>query len=260
MKLRGEVCVGTGSFLSALGVLLLIFAHVGQLNSSTIPRSIAIVTVDVSGYGKALQAATGDPTPNLYNTSQASPMGEGFGLRQSYEWGLYSVCGYVSPVRGNCSKSEFGNRFTPFDVILHDTPDLYLVQTVFLLPANSTFVSSTYLSSFSNGAGYLIMLGTVAAMIAFVFGLYRSITSFTIACTMITLSVVTLFTGAVIWTAILNKTRSINKVNVLPGVPLGIIVSYGNGLWLIWAGFVLILLSAAPYGISCWTFRRSRRY
>ena len=79
-----------------------------------------------------------------------------------------------------------------------------------------------------------------------------------------------LLIGAAIWTALVQKTQGINTFPVshpsvggthpllfpdaldyhgwqVFAVPLGIEVSFGIALWLIWAAFVAMVLSITPY-------------
>jgi hypothetical protein len=59
-----------------------------------------------------------------------------------------------------------------------------------------------------------------------------------------------LLIGAAIWTVLIKKTAAINHFYIDPNnVPLGIVVTTGQGLYLIWAAFVLLLVSVVPYMI-----------
>ena len=53
--------------------------------------------------------------------------------------------------------------------------------------------------------------------------------------------------GAVIWTVLLHRVRSaINGATVANGTPLGLHVSWGDGLWIAWAAAGAALLSVIP--------------
>lgn len=63
-----------------------------------------------------------------------------------------------------------------------------------------------------------------------------------------------LLIGASIWTVVIHRSRVINNVLLkLPSsqtqVAIGIAVSSGSGLYLVWAAFVLMLFSVIPYMI-----------
>ena len=59
-----------------------------------------------------------------------------------------------------------------------------------------------------------------------------------------------LLVGAALWTVIIKKAEAINIMEVsLNGssVPLGINVSVGIGLYLLWASFAVLAISIVPY-------------
>lgn len=61
-----------------------------------------------------------------------------------------------------------------------------------------------------------------------------------------------LLIGAAIWTVIIKKAQSVNDIIVGPvsaPVPLGITVSMGDALFLLWAAFACLLVSIVPYMI-----------
>jgi hypothetical protein len=53
--------------------------------------------------------------------------------------------------------------------------------------------------------------------------------------------------GAAIWTSIIQKCEGINTHYVSSGVLSGIIVSYGSGIYLVWAAFACLAASIVPY-------------
>ncbi|KAH7340398.1 hypothetical protein B0J17DRAFT_651191 [Rhizoctonia solani] len=231
--MRGEVCIGSASALSFISLLLLIFAHVGQINTDTVPRQVSLVTVNMTGYARGLQGATGDPTPGLFTNNSAAPLGQEVGLRNIYSWGFYTIRHYPG-----------------------DTPEIYQIQTRYVLPQASAFVDSVYLADYTRAGFWLVFLGTLAAGIAFLSGLYKSTMTFMISTVFSMFGAGCLLIGASILTAVLNKAKSINNYTVADGTPLGIIVSTGSSLSLIWAAFVLLFISMGPYLISCSTFRK----
>ncbi|KZV92111.1 hypothetical protein EXIGLDRAFT_82609 [Exidia glandulosa HHB12029] len=252
MHIRGEVCVGAGTLLAMASVVLLIFTHIGQINTSTVPRGLAMVSVDVSGYGLGLESATGDQTPGLYNTTADAPLGERLGLRQTYKWGLYSYCGYVNAREGTCSNTTIANRFRPLDAIINDTPQLFSVQTRFLLaPLNSTNGSILSLAAY-----YLLLIGSIFTFLAMLFGIVKASLTFFFAAGCALLGSICLIVSAAIWTALIRKAQGINDQQVALGPSLGIHVDFDTGLWLLWASAAAMFVSILPYLVSCCTFRR----
>ncbi|KZS93237.1 hypothetical protein SISNIDRAFT_72822 [Sistotremastrum niveocremeum HHB9708] len=164
----GEVCIGSATFFSFVAVLLLIFTHVGQLNTSTIPRGISMVKMNVSGFGDALsQSHAGDSAAGLYTTNATAPLEEGDGLRQIYAWGFYSHCAYVAPEQGICSNKSQPNLFQPFDTMVADAPAKFHTVTQFIVP-NSGFTDSSFLGSLSRGAYWLCFIGSILAALAMI--------------------------------------------------------------------------------------------
>jgi len=256
--MRGEVCIGSAEALSFVSLLLLIFAHVGQINTDTVPREVSLVNVNMTGYAVGLQNATGDPTPGLFTNISTSPLSEQLGLRNIYSWGFYKYCAYTEKPLGLCSNQTFGFPFQPFDTILSDTPEMYQIQTRYVLPPQSTFVDSGYLADYTRAGFWLVFLGTISAGIAFLNGLYTATMTFMLSTVFSMFGSGCLLIGASILTAVLNNAKSINNFMV-GGAPLGIVVTIGPALYLVWAAFVLLFLSMGPYFISYASYRNSYR-
>jgi len=256
--MRGEVCVGAASFLSFVALLLLIFVHVGQINTSSVPRGIAMAKVNVSGYGNGLRAAFNpDPIEGLYTTNASAPLGVQAGLRQIYEFGLYSHCAYVNATSGICSNITAANRFTPYDAITSDMASNYSQDTDSIL-TGFTFRNSSYLGEQSKAAYYLILLATICTVLALVTGVLKHTVAFLLSSSLSVLGSFLLLVGAALWTVIISKAASLNSAPVTLGnetVPLGIITSAGPGLYLTWAAFACLTISIVPYMLSCCTYR-----
>ncbi|KAF9015466.1 actin cortical patch SUR7/pH-response regulator pali [Cyathus striatus] len=257
--MRGELCVGFASILSFASLLLMIFVHVGQINTSTVPRGIYFAKLNVSGYGDALQAAIPDPITNLYTTNASASLGESAGLRLFYEFGLYAHCGYVDQKNGTCGNHTIGEQFKPFDAMISDMPDNYRRITVNLLPTNITIRDTKYLGQSSKAAYWMLLLGTIAAGIAFITGIAKNNLTFFVSSIFAIAGSILLLIGAAIWTVLVNKTAALNDLllQVQPEgtVPLGIEVSAGPGLFMAWAAFACLIVSIVPYMISCCTYR-----
>ena len=66
------------------------------------------------------------------------------------------------------------------------------------------------------------------------------------------IAAIALLIGATIWTVIIRKAESVNELMVGPEgspVPLGIVVSTGSAIYLVWASWACILISILPYMI-----------
>ncbi|KAI0095264.1 Glucanosyltransferase-domain-containing protein [Irpex rosettiformis] len=249
-SLRGELCIGSATFLSLVSLLLLIFMHVGQINTSNVPRHISMVIAPLSS---ALAAATApDPIPGLYTDNSSAPLQVNAGLRTEYKFGLYSYCAYVNDTHGICSNSTAGTRLEPYVAFLGDIPSNYTGLTNSFIP-EITFTNSSYLGDFSRGGYYLLLLGSISVALALFTGLIKHALGFLLSTVFSLLATVLLLIGAVIWTVIVKKAQDINGWIVpLPSgveVPLGISVSLGNGLLLAWAAFACIAASLIPYMI-----------
>ncbi|KDQ54852.1 hypothetical protein JAAARDRAFT_37963 [Jaapia argillacea MUCL 33604] len=256
--MRGEICVGLGSFFSLAALFLLIFMQLGQINTSSLPRSIAMVKINVSTYGEALAQAFGDPIQGLYTSNASLPLEAQDGLRQLYEWGMYSHCAYVVPHEGICSNSSAGYRFTPYDAITNDMAANYSAFTNAIIPGDATFRDSGTLGSLSNSAYYLLLIGTITTALAFVLGLTRHTVTFLAATVFSLLSTILVLVGAAIWTSIVKKTESINAfvVGTPPSsIPLGFAVTMGTGIYLAWIAWACLVLAFIPYMLVSCTYR-----
>lgn len=118
-------------------------------------------------YSESLLAALGDPVEGLYTNDSFAPLQERAGLRQHYDFGFYSYCGYTDTA-GTCTNSTFPRPFTPFETITSDmTVNYSIITSNILLPKAITFHDAEYLGDSTRAAFWLIFLGTVAAGLAF---------------------------------------------------------------------------------------------
>lgn len=118
-------------------------------------------------YSEGLHAAFYDPIEGLYTYNASAPLGVKAGLRQLYEFGLYSHCAYVNATAGVCSDSIVANKFTPYDAIVGDMAANYSRDTNSIL-TGTTFHNSNYLGEQSNAAYYLILLATICAALSLI--------------------------------------------------------------------------------------------
>lgn len=255
--MRGELCVGAASVLSLVSMLLMIFVHVGQINTSVVPRKIAMATLNASDYSAALQISFTDPFNNIYTTNASAPLGKQAGLRKFYDFGLYSHCAYVNASHGTCGNLTIGEQYRPYDSITSDMAANYSRITAALL-SGTTFQNSSYLGESTKAAYWMLLLGTVCAALALLTGILKNNLTFFVSTIFSISGSLLLVIGASIWTVMIKKSEDIN--DILIGTPsnpvqIGIVLSAGSGLYLTWAAFVCLVVSVVPYMISCCTYR-----
>ncbi|CCM01614.1 uncharacterized protein FIBRA_03675 [Fibroporia radiculosa] len=205
----------------------------------------------MSGYGAGLHGALSDPIEGLYTDNASAPLQQRAGLRNFYDFGLYSYCAYVNTTHGTCSNTSAGNRFQPFQVITADMLSNYSGYTDYII-SPTTFTDSTYLGDFSNGAYYLLLIGTICAAVALFIGFVKHPLAFIVSTLFAIVGSFMLLIGATIWTVIIKKTELLNNVMIGQAsapVPLGITVTMGNGVYLAWAAFACLIVSILPYMI-----------
>ena len=116
-------------------------------------------------YSEGLTVGLGDAITGLYTTNESAPLQAGAGLRQSYEFGLYSYCGYTTDVLGTCTNHTTARKYEPYDAITSDMRANYSQLTNFIIQG-TTFKDSKYLGSNSKSAYYLLLLGTICTALA----------------------------------------------------------------------------------------------
>jgi len=256
--MRGEICVGAGSFLAFASLLLLIFVHVSQINTSTVPHGISLIKVNVSDYGEALHIALIDQIDGLYTNDSSAPLGFAAGLRQFYLFGLYSRCGYVNDSAGTCTNHSTQNQFQPYAALTSDMLPNYTDIMNFIFSENSNSFADSDFGRPSRAAYWMLLLGTICAALALFTGVAKNNFTFFVSTGFAIIGSIFILIGASIWTAMLKKAQSVNGVQIgttANHVPLGIEVSMGSGLPLVWAAFASLSVSVLPYMISCCTFR-----
>ncbi|KAJ7124734.1 actin cortical patch SUR7/pH-response regulator pali [Mycena crocata] len=254
--MRGEVCVGSASFLAFASLLLLIFVHVSQINTSTVPRGIYMVKINVSDYGDALRSAINpDPVLGLYTTNSSAPLGFNGGLRQFYLFGLYSHCGYVNDSAGICANHSIQNQFTPYTALTSDMLANYTVLTNSIF-SNKAFPDTDSLGHTSRAAYWMLLLGTICAALALLTGIAKNGLTFFVSTGFAIIGSIFILIGASIWTAMIQKTAAVNSLMIGNNpVSIGIKATMGPGLFMAWAAFASLFVSIVPYMVSCCTFR-----
>ncbi|KAI0304755.1 hypothetical protein BC826DRAFT_902132 [Russula brevipes] len=255
LKLRGEICIGFASLFSFAAVMLLIFVHVGQINTSSVPRGIAMAKMNVSQYGQTLAQGLGDPITGLYTTNASAPLGTGAGIRQEYKFGLYSYCGYLNDTAGTCANTTIENKYLPYNALLADMSLNYSALTIFIINGTSSFESQS-IGSHTRSASYLILIGTICTFLALVIGVVKHTLAFFASACLAILATVFILTAAALWTSAIHTSESVNGLILnTTSIPLGIQVSSGSGLSLLWGAVGCLFASLIPYLISCCTFR-----
>ncbi|GAA5991404.1 hypothetical protein JCM11641_004621 [Rhodosporidiobolus odoratus] len=269
-------CASIGILFSFAAVILLVFGEISQISSDLMPRRLRLVHIDTSGLGVALAAASkssgltiSGASNNFSDIYNKDAVGEGYfvkstnesrhdGLRKGYEWGLWSYCstnGDLGAARSYCvERSIDGPRFQPAQVLLEDIPTEYSDLLKQVLPEN-IFTADDYLGEYTRGATYVTMVGALSTAIAALIGLFARRFAFILATLFSIIAFLGLTAGNVIYTVIFN--RAIDAINqaTVGGVDVGITLSYGNALWIMWAATALIFASILPFAFSCCTAR-----
>jgi len=252
--MRGEHCIAGASVLSAIAIILLIFANIGQVSSGALVSSLYFAEVNVAAYGSAILAATKKSADGLYDTKN-DPLGNSTGIRQYYRYGIYRACAYQKDGSGVCTDSSFGYPMDPYADILSDTPSKYKSAFTQIIPS-STFKNDSYNRGMTRVGGLLIFVGSALAALALIFGVLKARIFFLLAAASSGLSAFLLLIGVTLWTVVVAKDQAIKNYAVTKTQSLGITTSPGPSLYLVWVSFVLVLLSVLPYVVACCTFRR----
>ncbi|KAJ7071465.1 actin cortical patch SUR7/pH-response regulator pali [Mycena amicta] len=254
--MRGEFCVGLSSFLALASLLLLLFVHVGQINTSSVPHGISLVKINMSHYGDGLHAAFIDDIDHLFTNNSSAPLQASAGLRQLYEFGLYSHCAYVNSSAGICTNTSIQQEFRPYDALTSDMLANYTDFTNFIF-SGTTFADSDSLGHSSRAAYWMLLLGTICAAVALLTGVAKYSFTFFISTAFSILGSIFILIGASIWTTLIKRAETVNSIMISAATPVsvGIEVTAGSGLFLMWAAFASLFVSVVPYMISCCTFR-----
>lgn len=110
----------------------------------------------------AIQAAILNPVQALYTNNGNAPLQAQAGVRQTYEFGLYSYCAFVQDGTGICGNHTIGEQFQPFDVITADMLSNYSVLSAAFIES-PTFRDSKYLGQLSKATYWMFLLGTICA-------------------------------------------------------------------------------------------------
>jgi len=251
--MRGEHCVAGASVLSAIAVILLVFANIGQISPGAVTNGLYFAQVDVKAYGAGFQGATGTSAGGLYDTAN-DKMGMSMGLRQYYRYGIFKGCGYQTSGSGICNSTMFGYPMEPLSQMLADTPAKFKIQTDAIIP-DSTFKNDTFNHNMTRAGSLLIFVGSCLSLLALIFGVMKARILFLVAASCAGSSALLLMLGSALWTAVVAKDAWLKIVKVEHGDALGILVTAGGSLYLSWVAFALMTLAVIPYVVACCTFR-----
>lgn len=207
----------------------------------------------------------GDPITGLYTSNASAPLEAQAGIRQEYKFGLYSYCGYLNNTAGTCTNTVMADKYQPYNALLADMSLNYSALTIFIINGTSSFESQS-IGSHTRSATYLILIGTICAFLAFVMytylilgssvpllitslsGVFKHTLAFFASACLAILATVFILTAASLWTAAVNTSESVNSLILnTTSIPLGIKVSSGSGLSLLWAAVGCLFASLVPY-------------
>jgi hypothetical protein len=172
------------------------------------------------------------------------------------------------------------DRYLPYNALIADMSLNYSALTIFIINGTSSFESQA-IGSHTHSATYLILIGTICAFSALVMcvdtlfpflpvslliitlsGVFKHTLAFLASACLALLATVFLLTAASLWTAAINTSESVNDLLLnTTSIPLGIEVSSGHGLSLLWAAVGFLFASLVPYLIRFGTpyvLRRQR--
>ncbi|CAO1615845.1 unnamed protein product [Sympodiomycopsis kandeliae] len=234
--------VGLGLLLTFAATALTVLSNMGQLTQNVVARNIYFVAVNTRGLGDTVTTNGG----SLYAGNQASAIGANQGLKYEYFWGMYDYCG-GSGVNGNrdCSDSYIGYRWEPAKALVADAQTTFASQLNQTIGGDNTFTDDHYLGLLSRVANVIILVGTILTGLGFLTSFLAHRFCFAFAALECLGAAGCLATGAALWTAIIYKA----KHSIPDGV--GVVVSYGNALWMTWAAFGAVVLAIIPLIIAC---------
>jgi len=152
--------------------------------------------------------------------------------------------------------SSFGYPFDPKGAIIADAPSNYTTILNFLIQEN-TPIGMVGRNKMTSSAGFaFIFMGSLSTALAFLTGLIRHNSTFILSLILSVFGAFTTLIGAVIWTALAGAMKPEGKIIVAVNTKIGITTSTGSAIPLIWTAWVAMLLSIAPYFLSCYSYRR----
>ncbi|CAO1620176.1 unnamed protein product [Parajaminaea phylloscopi] len=238
--------VGLGELLTLAATALAVLVNMGQLTQNIVARNIYLASMSTAGLGNSISAAgAGSSSSSLYAPNQAAAALQGQGIKNEYYWGMYTLCAGAG-VSGNrdCSDRYIGYRWQPVQALEQDAPPTYTSQ-IQTIVGNGTVSDDHYLGLLSRVANIIILAGTILTGLAFLTGFLAHRFCFAFAALEALGAAGCLGVGAALWTAILYKAKNSVPDNI------GIVIHYGNALWMTWGAFAAITLSIIPLILAC---------
>ncbi|KAI5479114.1 integral membrane protein [Pseudohyphozyma bogoriensis] len=243
----------TGVFFSVISVILLIFGLLGQVNDSYVPRHLSLFNVDVSALPAVIASAAVNLTAKdiTYSGSDKYVSGatQGQGLRAQYSWGFWSYCAATKVGTGEvpqyCDLSGFNERTRPVDSLYKDIPTVYQDGFNVTIPDSLWNLDGTA-GDLSHAANAAVFLGALLTVLTTLVGCCAQKWAFVLSAVLAALSFVFVGAGTAVYTAVVMKAQ-----DALTGNALGIKVSIGYGLWIMWGATAGVLLAVLPYFLAC---------
>ncbi|KAG6837883.1 hypothetical protein H0H93_013036 [Arthromyces matolae] len=205
--------------------------------------------VNVSQYSSALETSLTDPFNNIYTTNASAPLGVQAGLRYYYDFGLYSYCAYLNDSQGICGNQTIGAQYRPYDAITSDMGANFSKITQALVQ-DTDFQSSNFLGDATKAAYWMLLLGTLCALLASLTGFLKNHFTFFLSTIFSVSGTALLLIGASIWTIMIKKSEVVNDILIGTegnAVPIGIVVTVQRGLYLTWAAVSLFAQMRASF-------------
>ncbi|KAH6906473.1 hypothetical protein BKA70DRAFT_409482 [Coprinopsis sp. MPI-PUGE-AT-0042] len=222
-----------------------------------------MVNVDTTGYRDALLKAFDDvdPIEGLYTDNDGSNrLRSRTGLRHEYRFGIINYCGYSRTrdgIQGSCGKQGLAEpHFQPYFAITADMPLNYSQFSNAVIPP-SQFRNDNSLGSFGRTAGYMLLLAFIFTGLSLILGVLKHDCSFLLSTYCCFSACIFLLLGGALWTVALKRAQSINSASIdeIAARGVGIKVSGGAGLAMVWAAYGMMMVAFVPYLISCCTYR-----
>ena len=144
----------------------------------------------------------------------------------------------------------FGASFAPATQLLADLPAKYADEFTKTIP-KSIFTDNGYLEDFTRAASLVGFVGSAAIGLAWVFALPPWRFFVVLSALLQLLGTAALAVASVIYTIIVYKVQDALAGVKIEGVAVGLALSIGTGLYLLWAATGVSLLSLMALTFSC---------
>lgn len=250
-------CASTGLVFATIALVLALIANVSQINGTLVPRQLSIVELSTTGLQDAISAANDIGITNLTDVyakpseDTATRDSNHDGLRLSYSYGFWSRCAGASQGSPDyCTPRAFGAEFSPATQLLADLPDKYAAAFNKTVPA-SIFTDNGYLQDFTRAASLLAFAGSAAVGLGWLLAFLPWKFFFAASAVFSLVGTLALAISAVIYTIIVSRVSAAVADATVEGVKLGLTVSMGKGLYLLWGATAASLVSVLSLTFAC---------